>query len=69
MDVQLSFPKETLSEKFSNIYKAGKVTGSELQRLKSVVLNASLSEEEANLVDRLFHAVKRGWLEVIDASC
>lgn len=69
MSVQLPFPKENLSEKFSNIYNAGKVTGSELQNLKSIVLNPAISEEDVYLVDRLFHAVKRGWLEVVDASC
>lgn len=66
MDSELILSQDTLAEQFSDIYNAGRLTNADLQRWELARGNSALSEEEASLVTRLFHAVKRGWLKVID---
>jgi len=65
MNSELILSQETLAEQFSEIYNAGRITKADLQRWELARYSA-LSEEEASLVPRLFHAVKRGWLKVIE---
>ena len=65
MDSELILWQYTLAEQFSDIYNAGRLTKADLQRWE-LARDSALSEEEASLVTRLFHAVKRGWLKVIE---
>ena len=66
MNKRFASSNHNLVEQFGDIYEAGKVTNNELRRWKSIGLSSTLSDEESKLVTRLFHAVKRGWLEVIE---
>ena len=66
MDNELFFSNHNICEQFSDFYHARKVTNNDLQRWKSIKFNPELSDEEVKIVTRLFYAVKRGWLEVVD---
>ena len=65
MDSELILSQYNLTEQFCDIYNAGRLTNADLRRWE-LARNSALSEEEASLVTRLFHAVKRGWLKVIE---
>ena len=66
MEKIFAFSNHNLAEQFCDIYEVGKVTNNELRRWKSIELSPALSDEDVKLVTRLFHAVKRGWLEVVE---
>ena len=66
MNKRFVFSNQNLVEQFGDIYEAGKVTNNELRRWKSIGSSSTLTDEESKLVTRLFHAVKRGWLEVVE---
>jgi len=42
------------------------ITGSGCHRLMLARLGGGLSQEELSAIDRLLHAVRRGWLKVVD---
>jgi len=66
MNKRFAFSNQNLAEQFCDIYEVGKVTNNDLRRWKSIGLSPELSDEDVKLVCRLFHAVKRGWLEVVE---
>jgi len=66
-DSKYSFCKSSLAEQFSDIYDSGRISSHDLRRWESIGVNQALSDEESKLVSRLFHAVKRGWLQVVEA--
>jgi len=66
MHNKFAFSNLNLAEQFCDIYEVGKVTNNDLRRWHSIGLSPSLSDEDFKLVTRLFHAVKRGWLEVVE---
>ncbi|MGK7903267.1 MAG: hypothetical protein AB4352_18040 [Hormoscilla sp.] len=66
MDNGLFLSERNICEQFSHFYHARKVTNNDLQRWKSIRFNPELSDEEVKIVTRLLHAVKRGWLEVVE---
>lgn len=66
MDAKYVLPKDTIAEKFSSIYSAGKISSTDVQRLRLTLFHVDLTPEEVTLIDRLFHAIKRGWLEVVN---
>ncbi|MBO9999928.1 MAG: hypothetical protein J7641_13180 [Cyanobacteria bacterium SID2] len=55
-----------LSELIARVWHSGCLTVSERQVLKSVLLTSSLSDEDRAAIDRLLHAVRRGWIELPD---
>lgn len=59
------FPEEDLIEKFSRIYSTGFVSSDEYHRLESSVSSSRLQAEEIDMISRLRHAVKRGWVKTI----
>ena len=67
MDSKYIFHKYSLAEQFSDIYDSGRISNHDLRRWELIRVNQALSDEEAKLVNRLFHAVKRGWLQVVEA--
>ena len=60
MDSELILWQDTIAEQFCDTYNAGRLTKADLQQWE-LARHSALSEEEASLVTRLFHAVKRGW--------
>jgi len=65
MDNVLFLSKLNIIQQVHDIFKAGKVTKTDLQEWESKKENSQLSDEEVKIVTRLFYAVKRGWLEVV----
>ncbi|NMG61071.1 hypothetical protein E1H12_21800 [Geitlerinema sp. P-1104] len=55
-----------LDEMFARVWNLGHLTRAERQTLKSVVLSNSLSSEDQDVLNRIFHAVRRGWLKISD---
>ncbi|MDY6937642.1 MAG: hypothetical protein SWY16_08235 [Cyanobacteriota bacterium] len=55
-----------IEDLFARIWSAGCITDSQKQTLVSVCLERTLSEEERAAIERLFHAIRRGWLQVIE---
>jgi hypothetical protein len=56
----------TLIEIFNRITKSGQVTPTDRNGLKEAMLVYSLSSDEEHLVNRLYYAMRRGWLTMID---
>ena len=67
MDSKYILRKSSLAEQFSDIYDSGRISTHDLRRWELIKINQALSDEESKLVSRLFHAVKRGWLQVVEA--
>jgi len=65
MDDVLFLSNHNIFQQFDDFSKAGKITNYDLQQWKSIKLNSQLRDEELRIVTRLFYAVKRGWLEVV----
>ncbi|MBK4730798.1 hypothetical protein JJD41_13120 [Oxynema sp. CENA135] len=66
MIIQGNFYKLTISEIFCEIWRSGEITHLERWGLMSALLKGSLSREEMETINRLIHAVRRGWLRVVD---
>jgi len=56
-------PEEDLIEKFSRIYTTGRITWDEYHHLESSASSSKLAAEELDMISRLRHAVKRGWVK------
>jgi hypothetical protein len=66
MPDQSLFIYSHLSKLFSKIWRQGGLTVSDRQGLMLTLLKSSLCEEELSIIDRILHAVRRGWLQIID---
>lgn len=56
-----------LAEMFGQVWKNGGLSSRDRRRLMLAILQEdSLSSEEQATIDRLLHAVRRGWLQVLD---
>jgi hypothetical protein len=64
MVIQGNFYKLTISEIFCQIWRSGKITYLERWGLMSALLKDSLTEDEMDAINRLLHAVRRGWLRI-----
>ena len=52
---------------FSEVWDSGVITQHERNALRSALLRGELSNDDYAAIDRLVHAVKRGWLSLDDA--
>lgn len=66
MTTQTMLPETSLAEMIFQVYHSGELTRNHRQYLKTVLLTGYLSEEEQTAINRLLHAVRRGWLQVLD---
>jgi hypothetical protein len=57
------FPEDDLIEKFSRIYSTGCISWEEYHCLESSFSSSRLEEEEKDMISRLRHAIKRGWVK------
>lgn len=48
---------------FSQIYRSGYINSKNRQQLQHFLLQESLSEEEKKYLDRIFYAVRQGWVK------
>ena len=55
-----------ITELFSQVCQAGHLTRSDRQRIMSAFLNGGITDEEKAAINRLIHAVRRGWLQLLD---
>lgn len=53
---------------YSQILLSCQITSTELRLLEGVESSNSLSPEERRLVQRIFHALRRGWISEISAA-
>jgi hypothetical protein len=66
MMMQSVFPQFTIAELVFQVYHSGLLTLTHRQQLKTAILEQTLSEEDQTAINRLLHAVRRGWLKVVD---
>jgi len=52
----------TISDIFADVWVSGAITRRERQELNWALQNGALSMESYLAIDRIVHAVKRGWL-------
>ncbi|MDY6805574.1 MAG: hypothetical protein SXA11_17430 [Cyanobacteriota bacterium] len=55
-----------IAELFYQVCQAGHLTHYDRQRIMSAFLSDALTDEEKAAINRLVHAVRRGWLKVLD---
>lgn len=55
-----------IAELFYQVCQAGHLTRSDRQQIMSAFLSDALTDEEKAAINRLVHAVRRGWLKVLD---
>lgn len=66
MTTQAILPETNLAEVVFQVYHSGALTRTHRQYLRNVLLMDYLSEEDQTAINRMLHAVKRGWLKVLD---
>ncbi|MCT7982009.1 hypothetical protein NG796_01735 [Laspinema sp. A4] len=60
-------PKSEVSELFFSVWQRHEMTEINRQQLKLALLSYSeLNDSDYRLINRLLHAVKRGWIKMID---
>ncbi len=64
---QIHFPKFPVEQVASRIINRRKITRIDQQLFMSALLSKkSLSPEEANLVERVYDGLNRGWIKVVE---
>lgn len=53
-----------LAELFFKAWCSGKIDSQERSNLRDALLYGTLSQDDLRAIDRLIHAVRRGWLEM-----
>ena len=66
MNYQTLLPEVIIAELVFQVYRSGILTTEHRKQLKSLFLYHHLSEEDTTAINRLFHAVRRGWLSIAD---
>ncbi len=56
----------SIAEIFFQVWRYGMITRNHRQQLCLAILGDAMNEEECHAINRLFHAVRRGWLKLID---
>lgn len=55
-----------IAELFYQACQVGHLTRRDRRRIMSAFLREALTEEEKAVINRLLHAVRRGWLQIVD---
>lgn len=66
MMAQALLPQFTIAELVFQVYHSGLLTRNHRQQLRNALLEQALTEEDQTAINRLLHAVRRGWLKVVD---
>ncbi len=66
MMAQAILPQFTIAELVFQVYHSGLLTRTHRQQIRSAILEEILTEEDQTAINRLLHAVRRGWLKVVD---
>ena len=59
-------PGFTIAELVFQVCRSGRITQTHRQQLRHVILQETLTEEDYSAIDRLFYAIRRGWLQLVD---
>ncbi|MEB3339797.1 hypothetical protein [Okeania sp.] len=63
---QTLLPEVVITDLVFQVYRSGILTREQRKQLRSLFLHHSLSEEDTTAINRLLHAVRRGWFKVAD---
>ena len=66
MSAQTLFPKANIADLFGQAWNSGWLTLTARHALRAALLDCSLTEDDQAAIDRLLHAVRRGWLKILD---
>ena len=66
MTYQVLLPEYTIAEMVFQVYRSGFLTTEHRKQLRNLFLEYDLSEEDTTAINRLLHAVRRGWLKMAD---
>ena len=66
MSAQVALSPVPVAELFGEAWNYGYLTLNQRLALQNLLLNLSVNSEDRDAIDRLLHAVKRGWLKIID---
>ena len=66
MQARVLLHQSPVAEVFGQVWKTGCLTRVEREWLKNALLQTALSAEDTAAIDRLIHAVRRGWLKIVD---
>ncbi len=59
-------PEVIITELVFQVYRSGILTQEQRKQLRNLFLYHNLSEEDTTAINRLFHAIRRGWLKIAD---
>ncbi|GAB4301178.1 MAG: hypothetical protein Fur0025_41260 [Oscillatoriaceae cyanobacterium] len=59
-------PLPTVAEIFCHTWQDGQITRQDRESLMRAFLSESIKDDEYAAIDRMLHAVKRGWLMMVD---
>ncbi|MGB3240510.1 MAG: hypothetical protein WBB29_19620 [Geitlerinemataceae cyanobacterium] len=66
MQIPLGRFQVSLEDLYAQVWKAGYLTQTQQQQLKSMrYLDSYITSGERETIDRLMHAIRRGWLKVV----
>ncbi|HIK31050.1 MAG TPA: hypothetical protein IGS17_08795 [Oscillatoriales cyanobacterium M59_W2019_021] len=66
MQIPLDRFQVSLEDLYAQIWKTGYLTQTQQQQLKSMrSLDKRMTSGERETIDRLMHAIRRGWLKVV----
>ncbi|MDJ0554755.1 MAG: hypothetical protein QNJ68_10000 [Microcoleaceae cyanobacterium MO_207.B10] len=66
MDYQVLLPEVIIAELVFQVYRSGILTQEHRKQLRNLFLNYNLTEEDTTAINRIFHAIRRGWLRIAD---
>ncbi|NEN88458.1 MAG: hypothetical protein F6K48_05775 [Okeania sp. SIO3H1] len=66
MNYQNLLPEVIIAELVFQVYRSGILTLEHRKQLRSLFLYHNLTEEDTTAINRLLHAIRRGWLKVAD---
>ncbi|MGB3508544.1 MAG: hypothetical protein WBA93_04755 [Microcoleaceae cyanobacterium] len=67
MDYQTLLPEVIIAELVFQVYRSGILTQEHRKQLRNLFLYHNLTEEDTTAINRLFHAIRRGWLRMADS--
>jgi hypothetical protein len=66
MQVPTLYSYSLIAEVFGQAWNAGSLTVNEREGLMAALLENSLNSDDCAAINRLLHAVRRGWIKVLD---
>ncbi len=53
-----------LSDIYSEVWASRRVTNDSREVIRSALLSGDLTSEDCKAIDRMVHAIRRGWLDI-----